>query len=158
MSETELAGYIELYRPTVFRVALNYLKNYEDAEDISQDAFVKLYTCETQFSSSENVKAWLIRVTINLCKNQLRSMWHRSKCELPQDIPAPGEEYSELADCINKLRPEYASVIYLFYYEGYQVKEIATLCGMTSTAVRTRLSRGRRILKEMLPEGGTHNG
>ncbi len=156
MSENELNEYITLYRTTVFRVAFNYLKNHEDAEDISQDVFVKLYTCEKPFTDSENVKAWLIRVTINLCKNQLRSAWHRSHCELPQDIPCANNEYSIMQDCIQRLSPDYSAVIYLFYYEGYSVKEIAKLCGISGVAVRTRLSRGRAKLKEML-EGGKHN-
>ncbi len=156
MSEQELNEYITLYRTTVFKVAFNYLKNYEDAEDISQDAFVKLYTCEKQFADSENVKAWLIRVTINLCKNLLRSSWHKARSELPQDIPFNAIEENGIHDCIQRLSPDYSAMIYLFYYEGYSIKDIAKLCGISSVAVRTRLSRGRAKLKEML-EGGKHN-
>lgn len=157
MSENELNEYITRYRATVFKVAFNYMKNHQDAEDITQDAFVRLYTCEKQFSGDENVKAWLIRVTINLCKNQLRSVWHKARCELPADVPCGAAESGDMQDCIQRLSPDYAAVIYLFYYEGYSVKEIAAICGISSVAVRTRLSRGRARLKEML-EGGKHNG
>lgn len=150
VSTQELERYISLYRLTVFRVALNYVKNYEDAEDISQDAFVKLYTCDDSFAADENVKAWLIRVAINLSKNLLKKSRRRGDAELTMDIPSEDITDTGLYDCIKQLKPEYSGVIYLFYYEGYSVKEIAKLCGLTSAAVRTRLCRGRERLREML--------
>ena len=153
MDRDELERCITLYRTTVFRVALNYVKNCEDAEDISQDAFVKLYISSERFESDENVKAWLIRVAINLSKNLIKKRsLHRSRAELPADIPCEDTEDIALYDCIRRLKPEYSGVIYLFYYEGYSVKEIARLCGLTSAAVRTRLSRGRDRLRKMLKE------
>ncbi len=152
MSKQELERYITLYRLTVFRVALNYVKNYEDAEDISQDAFVKLFTCKESFEADENVKAWLIRVAINLSKNHIKKSLRRSGSELPEDIPFEDSRDIALYDSIRRLKPEYSGVIYLFYYEGYSVREIAKLCGLTSAAVRTRLSRGRDRLREMLKE------
>ena len=151
MCQRELERYISLYRLTVFRVALNYVKNYEDAEDISQDAFVKLYACDDSFAADENVKAWLIRVTINLSKNLLKKSLRRG-AELPADIHCEDGGDIALRDCVQRLKPEYSGVIYLFYYEGYSVKEIAKLCGLTSAAVRTRLCRGRDRLREMLKE------
>lgn len=152
VSTQELERYITLYRTTVFRVALNYVKNFEDAEDISQDAFVKLYTCKESFAADENVKAWLIRVTINLSKNHIKKSLRRGYAELPEEIPFEDSNDTALYDCIRRLKPEYSGVIYLFYYEGYSVKEIARLCGLTSAAVRTRLCRGRDRLREMLKE------
>lgn len=150
MSTQELERLITLYRGTVFRVAFNYVKNFEDAEDISQDAFVKLYTCDDSFAADENIKAWLIRVAINLSKNLLKQSRRRGQAELPADIPYEDRGDIALYDCIQRLKPEYSGVIYLFYYEGYSVKEIAKLCGLTSAAVRTRLCRGRERLREML--------
>ncbi len=155
MSEAELNEYIRLYRGTVFRVAFNYVKNPEDAEDISQEAFLKLYRTEQHFHTSENVKAWLIRVTINLSKNMLRSAWYRQRGELTADIPderGAADSFHDLHRAIQRLKPDYAGVLYLFYYEGYSVKETARLCGMTSAAVRTRLSRARAMLKKLLSE------
>ncbi len=152
MDVHQLERYITLYRLTAFRVALNYVKNYEDAEDISQDAFVKLFSCKESFAADENVKAWLIRVTINLSKNLIKKSLRRGYAELPEDIPFEDGRDIALYDCIRRLKPEYSGVIYLFYYEGYSVKEIAKLCGITSAAVRTRLSRGRDRLREMLKE------
>lgn len=152
MSREELERLILLYRRTVYRVALNYVKNPQDAEDISQDAFVKLYTCRESFDADENIKAWLIRVTINLSKNLLKRNGRRGWSELPADIPCEDSTDIALYDCIRRLKPEYAAVIYLFYYEGYSAKEIAAICRITSAAVRTRLCRGREMLREMLKE------
>ena len=150
MSEQELEHYITSFRSTVYRLAYSYMKNREDAEDISQEAFMKLYTSQQSFESHENVKAWLIRVAINLCKNLLRSSWYRNRGELITETAAPSPENSGIGEYISRLKPEYSTVLYLFYYEGYSVKEIAQICRLTSVAVRTRLTRGRNKLKEML--------
>lgn len=150
MEEKELERYIELFRGTVYRLAFSWLKNREDAEDISQDAFLKLYTSKESFACDENVKAWLIRVTVNLCKNLLKSSWRKNRAEsFAEEISPPPDEL-HIDEYIARLKPEYSSVLYLFYYEGYSVKEIAEICRLTSVAVRTRLSRGRDKLKEML--------
>ena len=150
MNGQELDKHIQLYRSTVYRLAYSYMKNREDAEDISQDAFVKLYISDEDFASEENVKAWLIRVTINLCKNMLRSSQRKTRSELTAEPHSPPPEHDSMSEYIAGLKPQYSAVLYLFYYEGYSVKEISRMCGISSVAVRTRLSRGRSMLKEML--------
>ena len=137
----------------MFRLAFSYIKNREDAEDIVQEAFLKLYTCNIIFPADENIKAWLIRVTINLCKDILRSKKHRT-AEPVSDIPTEDKYQYELLDNIRSMKPEYASAIYLFYYEGYSVKEIAKLHRISESAVTTRLSRARKQLKKMLTKEG----
>lgn len=150
MSEQELNEYICLYRNTVYRLAYSYMKNCEDAEDISQEAFIKLYLSKESFASCDNVKAWLIRVTVNLCKNLLKAAWRRSREELLSEPCAPMAEQDDISQYIDRLKPAYSAVLYLFYYEGYSVKEIAQICGVSPVVVRVRLSRGRNSLKEML--------
>lgn len=150
MSEAELERYIISFRSTVYRLALSYLKNREDAEDVSQDAFVKLLKCGQVFESDENVKAWLIRVTINLCKNLLKASWRKKRFELIEAAASAPDENDGIGEYISLLKPEYSSVLYLYYYEGYSTKEIAQLTRITDVAARTRLSRARKLLKEML--------
>lgn len=154
MNKNELESYVGLFRRTVYRLAFSYVKNKEDAEDISQEAFLKLYKTAESFETSENVKAWLIRVTINLSKNLLKTFWRRRRTELDADIPAKTEREEVLSEFIRRLKPEYSVVLHLFYYENYSVKEIAKLCGITSGAVRTRLSRARSQMKTMLLKEG----
>lgn len=137
----------------MFRLAFSYTKNREDAEDIVQEAFLKLYTSRIIFPDEKNIKAWLIRVTINLCKDMLRSSKRRT-AEPVSDIPCEDKGQYELLDSIRSMQPQYASVIYLFYYEGYSVKEIAKLQGISDSAVTTRLSRARKQLKKMLTKEG----
>lgn len=154
MNESRLGYYIEKYHGTVFRVAYSYVKNREDAEDIVQEAFLRLYNSESRFNADENVKAWLIRVSVNLAKDTLKSSWLKGRTELDRDIPYENKEESITLDCIHRLKPEYCSVILLYYYEGYSVKEIAEILRISPTLVTTRLSRARKQLKETLLKEG----
>lgn len=153
LTDAEISGIIRRYHASMFRLAFSYLKNREDAEDIVQEAFLRLYSSNVIFPAEENIKAWLIRVTINLCKDLLRSKKRRA-AEPITDIPTEDSKVSELLDCIRRLKPEYAAIIYLFYYEGYSVKEIAKIQGISDSAVTTRLARARKQLKKMLTKEG----
>ncbi len=153
LTEIQISDIIRRYHSSMFRLAFSYLKNREDAEDIVQEAFLRLYTSNIIFPAEENIKAWLIRVTINLCKDLLRSQKRRSS-ESINDIPIEDSKESELLDCIRRLKPEYSAIIYLFYYEGYSVKEIANIQGISASAVTTRLARARKQLKKMLTKEG----
>ena len=154
MDGNSLRLYIEKYHSTLFRLAITYTKNSHDAEDIVQEAFLKLYCTENSFKTDENVKAWLIRVTVNLCKDMVKSKWRKERSELIMDIPCEDEKESILLDVLNKLKPEQRMIIVLFYYEGYHVKEIAEICGISATTATTRLSRARKMLKKLLLEEG----
>ncbi len=150
MDGESLTRYIGLYHGTVYRLAYSYVRNTADAEDITQDAFLKLYKFRGEFRSDENCKAWLIRVTINLSKNLLRSAWIVRRTELSEDIPCEDEQDRSLIGYVMKLPEKYRVTIHLYYYEGYSVKEIADITGSSTSAVTTRLMRGRERLKEML--------
>lgn len=152
MTEQQFEEHIKAHRATVFRLAYSMMKNREDADDVTQDAFVRLYQSHEEFSTEDNVKAWLIRVTINLCKDLLRSAWRRHKSDDMPEKACESREELRLLDSIKRLKPESSAVIYLFYYEGYSVEEIARLRKATSAAVRTRLTRARKELRTMLSE------
>ena len=154
MNEEELTRYIEKYHSTIFRLSFGYVKNTQDAEDIVQDAFLRLYSSDTFFETDENVKAWLIRVAINLSKDLLKSHWFKRRAELSSDITADVREEEILSDYIKKLKPEYSAVLFLFYYEGYSTKEIAEICKISASAVTTRLARARKQLKKLLLKEG----
>ncbi len=138
-----------MFHDTLYRLAFAYVHNCENAEDICQDAFVKLMDCKCEFEAPENCKAWLIRVTINLSKNLLRKRSVRFE-ELDENIPALENEDLELWEIVKSLPPKYRAVIHLYYYEGYSVKEIADIMRISVTAVTTRLTRARERLKDML--------
>ncbi len=152
MDKNVISRYITDFHGAVFRLAYSYTRNRHDSEDISQEAFLRLYLSEKDFPTDGDVKAWLMRVTVNLCKDMLKSKWRRDREELSEDIPCESVEESLLADCVKRLEPKYSAVIHLFYYEGYSVKEIAEISRISATTVTTRLSRARKQLKKMLTE------
>ncbi|MBP1544687.1 MAG: sigma-70 family RNA polymerase sigma factor [Oscillospiraceae bacterium] len=151
MDSDRLSGYIQRYQRTVYRAAFSYVGSCADAEDIVQDTFVKLYTYNGRFESEEHVKAWLIRVAVNLSKNLLRSRRRRGASEVTDHGSCDRE--NELLAAVMELPPSYREVIYLYYYEGYSAKEIAAILRHPVSTVTTRLSRGRKLLKDMLLEG-----
>lgn len=152
MDNDALTQYIQKYQNMVFRVAYSYTKNTADSEDITQDVFFKLYKAEKQFLSEENVKAWLIRVTINQAKNHLTSFWHKHKSDLPESLTLKETCDYALLEAINRLNKNYRIVIYLHYYEGYSVSEISALINTSESNVKARLKRGRDKLKAFLTD------
>ena len=154
MTEKELAEYIRLFHGAVFRLGYSYVKSREDAEDICQEAFLRLYRSEQCFEADENVKAWLLRVTVNLSKNLLKSSWLTKRAELSEDIPCENREEYALLHSIKALPPKYGGALHLYYYEDYSTKEIASIMGISVSAVTTRLARARKLLKELLLKEG----
>ena len=142
------------YKDTVFRVALNALGSPHDADDIVQETLLRLWNRREPFACETHAKHWLIRVALNLCKNVFRAPWRKltSLDELDTaavfDTPEQGALYAE----VMALPEKYRTVLYLFYYEDYSVKEVAQLLGISESAVTTRLSRARQALKTKLTE------
>lgn len=113
---------------------------------------MRLLRFKKSFPAEEDAKAWLMRVTINLSKDLLKSRWRKGREELSEAYPCQTKEEYAVQECISRLDPMYRGIIHLFYYEGYSVKEIASICCISQTAVTTRLSRARKQLKAMLTD------
>ena len=155
MEQTFFLAIADRYKDTVFRIALNYFGNTYDAEDTVQDVFMKLYTSDKQFESHEHIRNWLIRVTINTCKNTLRMPWRNRNVDLDdlaESLTFEQQEQSELFMSVMSLPEKYRVILYLFYYEEYSVKEISKMLSLKESAVTTRLSRARNQLKLTLTE------
>ena len=141
---------IKRYENRLFRTALAMMGGKSEAEDVVQDVFVKLFEKQPQFESPEHETAWLIRVTVNLCKSRLRSHWWKTTVPLLESYPAQNDEQQSLMQTILSLPAKYRAVIHLFYYEGYSAKEIAALTGQKESTIRQQLTRARRMLKDFL--------
>ncbi|MDF2586741.1 MAG: polymerase, sigma-24 subunit, subfamily [Anaerocolumna sp.] len=144
---------VDKYSNMIIKLAFTYVKNISDSEDIAQEVFLSLLKRDINFDNKEHEKAWLIRVTINKCKNQLRSSWNRLKVPLDEELSYIPKEDSEVLTSILGLPKKYRTVIHLYYYEDYSINEIAKLLNKKPATVGTWLSRGRNLLKTKLIGG-----
>ncbi len=147
------------YGNTVLRAAFAFSGSYAEAEDIVQDVFLSLHTNPQNFNSDEHLKAWLLRVAINKCKNFRRSFRFSRTCSIDdlehsEVICEMDTESRELRQQIAALPKKYAEVIFLHYYEGYSIKEIASMLNKNENTVGSLLRRGREKLKAELEEEG----
>lgn len=143
---------IELYSDMVYKVALSTMKNESDAQDIYQEVFLRYVKYNTSFESLEHVKAWFIRVTLNCCKSVFTSKKRKENIPLEVDIPVENKADSGIRYLVAELEEAYRIVIHLFYYEELSIKEISSILGDSESAVKTRLSRARVMLKEKWEE------
>ena len=140
----------ETYGPALYRFCLLQMKNPADAEDVLQDVFVKRLYQAPKFKSPEHERSWLYQVALNLCRDE----WRRSRrSELPlaaaAGVSLPPEELS-LLDQVSNLPEKQRTVLHLHYYQGYGLREIARLLGVTVPTVKMRLKRGREALRREL--------
>jgi RNA polymerase sigma-70 factor (ECF subfamily) len=130
-----------------------HLKNHDDVEDIFQDVFLKLYRYEKSFDSDEHEKAWLLRVSINKCKDLHKSFFKSRVCPLDDmEISIEDEVENEILQEVLALPAKYKDVVYLFYYEGYSVPEISKILGTKENTIYSHLHRAKLMLKEKLEE------
>ena len=156
LTRQEAERLVNTYADLILRLSYTYLKSTDDAQDICQTVFLKLLQKPQAFSSPEHEKAWIIRTTINACKDHLKSHWRKTTVpiEAAQHVPAPAAEPGSILASVNLLPPKYRAVIYLHYYEGYTAPEIAQLLGRLPSTVNTQLRRGREQLKTLLEKEG----
>lgn len=152
---SELNGCIEqaVYAHTgsLVRVAYTYVKSIPEAEDIVQDTFLTYLKCKKRFVSKEHEKAWLIRVCINKAKNVLKSGRFSRNVPIEENsMPSLDEPEFFVLEAVMQLEEKYRLPIHLYYYEGYTIKEIATLLSLPSASVGTRLARAKAQLKNKL--------
>ena len=154
-SEQEVGLALERYADTVRRLCMIHLKNYADTEDIFQTVFLKYSLSSSDFASEEHEKAWIIRVTLNACKDLLKSVFRSRTAPLdalPEQGAALPEESRELLEAVLSLPLKYRQAVYLYYYESYSVREIAETMGANASTVQTWLMRARGLLRESLQE------
>lgn len=146
-----IAELFDRYGDDVFRLALSYLGNRADAEDVCQNVFLRLADGEMTLLPGKE-KAWLMTCTANACKNHLKSFWRRNVGELEESIPFRTQEERGLYEAVMALPAKYRAVIHLYYFEGYDQGEIGDILRISRTAVQTRMSRARAMLKKELSD------
>lgn len=144
------------YSDMIFRIALSHVHSREDARDICQDVFMKYLKDNTVFESDEHLKNWFIRVTINCCKNLCGSSWFRKNTSYNGNenySDSPFEEFDKRADVHNALQKipvKYRTVIHLFYFEDYSIKEISDILKIKESTIKSQLMRGKKLLYDLL--------
>lgn len=151
-ADKELAAVYQRHSKTVYRLCYMYLQNVADAEDAVQSVFLKLILSKKTFQDTEHEKAWLITTSKNHCNNVLKNWWRVSRVNL-EDIPDmivwddDRERSKEVFSKLFALPEKYKTVLYLYYFEGYTTKEMASMLHRNESTIRTHLQRGREQLK-----------
>ena len=152
---TDTAVLVQKYKNALFAAAFSVCKIPQDAEDAVQEAFIKYHSTAKEFESEEHIKAWLLRVAINQARDISRSFFRRNSVALEdyrETLAFQSPEDAGLFETVMGLPEKYRLVLHLYYYEDFSVKEIAALLSVREGSVKTRLSRGRAMLKEILKE------
>ena len=155
LTDAAFEGAVERYGNTVFRLAYSYLKNRADAEDVMQETLLKLYLERKPFRSPEHERYWGVRVAVNESRRLLRSFWRSRAVPLDEQWDAPVSDdpaKRELFQAVMGLETKYRLTIYLYYYEGCSVKEVAAALHANPSTVQTWLQRARERLRRELSE------
>ena len=180
--EREVCRLVDTYADLILRLAYARIGHVHDAQDVCQTVLLKLLqemrAGRVRFKNVEHEKAWIVRVTINACID-LQKATRSSKVDsldepaghdgsapvdrlvsaspfvaVPWDTDPEGPRDSELREALEELAPIYREAIYLHYYEGYSIKEIACITGRTTATIEKHLSRGRAKLRDLLETKG----
>ncbi|GEA31778.1 RNA polymerase sigma factor [Clostridium diolis] len=143
---------IETYSDMLIRISYSYMKNLSDAEDITQEVFIKLLEKRPDFKNETHEKSWLIRVAINLSKDKLKSSYFKNTTSLEDDFVDTTQEDTDVIEAVLSLPLKYRSIVFLYYYENYSISEISNILNIKESTVGSQLSRGRKLLKSILKE------
>lgn len=153
LTEEQRTQVVNRWGDMVYRLALARTASVPDAEDVFQEVFLRYFRHEDKFHSDEYRKAWLLRCTVNRCKSILSSPWRKRTVPLETAAEVGVEDdYREVYSAVLALPEKYRTVIHLHYFEGLSVAEIAAALQSTEGTVKSQLSRGRALLRDMLKE------
>lgn len=146
---------MEQYNNSLYVAAFNICKSEETARDVVQDTFIKYYTTGQDFKDSQHLRAWLFRVAVNRAKDTIKTFWRKNVEPLDDYIETltfKEEKDRSIFESVMSLPDKYRTVIHLYYYEDFSVREIARILRISESNVKIRLSRGRDLLKSKLKE------
>ena len=151
--DTRIENIINLYGDLLYRTGIMILGNPQDVQDVLQEVMLKVLQKMPEFHDSEHEKAWLLRVTINLCKDMLRFRFRHHYIQIDElEIEAVDTDDRQLLQEIIHLPPRWRIVLLLHYVEGYSLKEIADILSVSENAVKKRMQRAKAGLKKKLQE------
>lgn len=142
----------------VYRLAMVLMGNISDAEDVTQTVFLKAWEQKPDFRDSDHEIAWILTTTRNQCKDIHKSFYRRKRADL-ENAPEPQvtletQMDSEIWEALQSLTEKYRMVLYLYYYEGYSVRELSVILGRRESTLQTQLATGRKQMKSLLESKG----
>ncbi len=153
LTEDQRTQTVERWGDMVYRLALARTASVPDAEDVFQEVFLRYFRHEDRFQTDEHRKAWFIRCTVNRCKSLLSSPWRKRTVPLETAAEVGVEDdYREVYAAVLSLPAKYRAPIHLYYFEGLSVAEMAAALELPEGTVKSQLSRGRALLRDMLKE------
>ena len=143
---------VKIHADSVTRVCYMNLNSLSDAEDAWQNTFIKLWRSRQMWNKPENeLHKWLVTVALNECRDIKRKLFHRSHFDIDELNVTYTEDFDrEVVTAVKALPEKYSSVIYLYYFEGYDIREISSILSANENTVKSRLKRGREMLKGVL--------
>lgn len=157
-SITEFREFYDRQVKRVYRLAMVLMGNISDAEDVTQTVFLKAWEKKPDFRDSDHEIAWILTTTRNQCKDIHKSFYRRKRTDLenasePQ-VTLETQMDSEIWEALQSLTEKYRMVLYLYYYEGYSVRELSVILGRRESTLQTQLATGRKQIKSLLESKG----
>ena len=157
-SITEFREFYDRQVKRVYRLAMVLMGNISDAEDVTQTVFLKAWEKKPDFRDADHEIAWILTTTRNQCKDIHKSFYRRKRADL-ENAPEPqvtlGTQMdSEIWDALQSLAEKYRMVLYLYYYEGYSVRELSVILRRRESTLQTQLATGRKQMKSLLESKG----
>lgn len=157
-SITEFREFYDRQVKRVYRLAMVLMGNISDAEDVTQTVFLKAWEKKPDFRDSDHEIAWILTTTRNKCKDIHKSFYRRKRTDL-ENAPEPQvtletQMDSEIWEALQSLTEKYRMVLYLYYYEGYSVRELSVILGRRESTLQTQLATGRKQIKSLLESKG----
>jgi len=153
-TQKEILDTYEKYYEMIWRICLVQFGNTHDAYDATQETFIRLMNDTKSFHNEEHEKAWLIRTAVNYCKNVLKSSHRKNEIGLDSGKPLEAgilpDKYADVYETMMELPEKYRVILYLYYYEGYSLKEIAGMLRINASTLRSRFAKAKELMKEYL--------
>lgn len=154
-TDADFEAFYDRHWKYVYRLCFTYMKNEADAEDCTEDVFVKVLTGNFEFEDETHERKWLTVTAINLCKDKLKSYARKNIDSLdddmmPEMVAPEKEDYYDVTEAVMSLPPKLKDIIWLYYYEGYSTDEVAGMLGRPPSTVRNQMRDARNLLKSIL--------
>lgn len=151
-SKDEIQDIMLHYGDMVYRLAFIKMKTRSNADDVYQEVFLKLIKQTKKHENPEHLRYWLLKTTINCCKDTWKSFWNKNIILTEDDLnteAANDNSLSYVSNCVLRLPEKYRELIHLYYFEGYSIREISAILKRSENTISSQLSRGRALLKKM---------